>query len=433
MNLLKTSNIIAALCFVCVTSFAQQFWLQQPCPTTKYLTKIVFADTLYGWASGDSGAVIHTTDGGQNWAVQQSGTIATVEDIFFLNRQLGWLISNDFGLNGTYFFKTTNGGNNWIPSANPDTTTYFFTIYYQNSLTGFAGGLGGAIYKTTNTGSNWTKCSVDSSFYIYFPVRKIKFYDDMIGYGCGGQFDFAGVAWVTTNGGLNWSASGIAPEPDFDIKIFSPDKVIFAGGDLEYGTAIVTSTDQGMHWRYDTTSCYGVARAIAYRTPAEVWVPLSFSQRWAVNLDSGNANNWFCLPAPDTTSVYDAVFASPTVGWAVGCVGYICTGTLLKYNTSVIGLSEQHNNVPGRFVLYQNYPNPFNPTTSIKYYLPSSSDVEITFFDALGREIRRLHENNLQAGFHSAVFNGTDLASGVYFYRVRAGDFIDFKKMVLIK
>ncbi len=418
---------------ICHSLISQQYWLQQPCPTTKYLTRVVFVDTSYGWASGDSGVVIHTTNGGASWAVQQTGTDVFVEDIFFLNRQIGWLIANDFGPEGTYFFKTTNGGSNWTPDVNPDTASYFFTIYYQNSLTGFAGGLGGVIYKTTNTGVNWTRSSIDSSFYIYFPVRRIKFYDSMIGYACGGQFDFAGVAWVTTNGGLSWSANGIAPEPDFDFKIFSADKVIFAGGDLEYGTAVVTSTDQGMHWRYDTTGCYGVARAITYRTPSEVWMPLSFSQRWAVNLDSGNANYWFCIPAPDTTSVYDATFMSPTFGWAVGCFGYICTGTILKYNTSIIGLSEQHISVPERFVLFQNYPNPFNPSTVIKYYLPKSSDVELTVFDALGREVRNIRQYNLSAGFHSESFNGSGLASGVYFYRVIAGEFSDFKKMVLIK
>ena len=142
-------------------ALSQQYWLQQPCPTTKKLTRIVFADTLYGWIAGDSGAVLHTINGGQNWTVQQSETFASISDVFFLNRQKGWLIANDFGPEGSLFLKTTNGGNNWIQDVNPDTTLYFSTIYYLDSFTGFIGGYGGVIMKTTDSGAKWSRCAVD--------------------------------------------------------------------------------------------------------------------------------------------------------------------------------------------------------------------------------------------------------------------------------
>jgi photosystem II stability/assembly factor-like uncharacterized protein len=78
--------------------FAQQYWIQKPSPTTKKLTRLQFVDTLYGWASGDSGVVIHTTNSGQNWVIQNTGFDGTIEDMHFLNRNLGWAVGNDIFL-----------------------------------------------------------------------------------------------------------------------------------------------------------------------------------------------------------------------------------------------------------------------------------------------------------------------------------------------
>jgi hypothetical protein len=91
------------------------------------------------------------------------------------------------------------------------------------------------------------------------------------------------------------------------------------------------------------------------------------------------------------------------------------------------------NNLPTKYELQQNYPNPFNPLTTIKYALPQMGFVNIKIYDITGREILKLVNEYKQAGYHSIVFNGSNLASGVYFYRIEAGSFIQVKKMVLIK
>jgi hypothetical protein len=92
------------------------------------------------------------------------------------------------------------------------------------------------------------------------------------------------------------------------------------------------------------------------------------------------------------------------------------------------------NNIPDKFSLEQNYPNPFNPSTEIKYALPNSSYVTIKVYNILGREVAALinHEYK-EAGYHNVLFDGTNLASGVYFYKIEAGSYISTKKMVLIK
>ncbi len=90
--------------------------------------------------------------------------------------------------------------------------------------------------------------------------------------------------------------------------------------------------------------------------------------------------------------------------------------------------------IPQVFHLSQNYPNPFNPLTKINYDIPQNSIVKLTIYDILGREVIKLVNNEFkQPGRYVVEFNGTNLASGVYFYRIEANDFIDSKKMVLVK
>ncbi len=89
--------------------------------------------------------------------------------------------------------------------------------------------------------------------------------------------------------------------------------------------------------------------------------------------------------------------------------------------------------IPTAFKLEQNYPNPFNPTTIIEYSLPVESKVKLEIYDILGRKILVLVNKDQKAGKHSTIFNGGNLASGVYLYRIKAGNFTDTKKLMLIK
>jgi len=88
---------------------------------------------------------------------------------------------------------------------------------------------------------------------------------------------------------------------------------------------------------------------------------------------------------------------------------------------------------PADFQLVQNYPNPFNPTTTIQYRIPVKSHVILEIYNVQGRKIRTLLDSYEEAGLHSVEFNASDLSSGVYFYRINAGDFSEMKKMILMK
>jgi hypothetical protein len=89
--------------------------------------------------------------------------------------------------------------------------------------------------------------------------------------------------------------------------------------------------------------------------------------------------------------------------------------------------------VPWEFGLSQNYPNPFNPSTRIRFQIVEQGDVTLKVYDLLGREVRTLVDENLSPGSHETVFDATELASGVYFYRLKAGKLTATKRQLLLK
>jgi hypothetical protein len=88
---------------------------------------------------------------------------------------------------------------------------------------------------------------------------------------------------------------------------------------------------------------------------------------------------------------------------------------------------------PNNFELSQNYPNPFNPSTKINYSVSQKSDVQIIIYDILGNKVKELINREVEAGNYTAEFNAANLSSGIYFYRLQAGNFVDTKKMTLLK
>ena len=90
-------------------------------------------------------------------------------------------------------------------------------------------------------------------------------------------------------------------------------------------------------------------------------------------------------------------------------------------------------NLPKKFALHDNYPNPFNPATTIRYDLPREAHVKITVFDITGAEVVTLIDRSEPAGYHDITFTVSNLASGIYFYQMKAGDFSTVKRMVLLK
>jgi hypothetical protein len=112
----------------------------------------------------------------------------------------------------------------------------------------------------------------------------------------------------------------------------------------------------------------------------------------------------------------------------------------IKYVQGVTGVEDETGSRerPSEFDLSQNYPNPFNPTTKIEFTLAKSGFVSLQIYDVLGRKVRTLVSEHLSSGYKSVLWDGKsedgkDVASGVYFYQLKVGDFSEPKKMLLLK
>jgi hypothetical protein len=95
--------------------------------------------------------------------------------------------------------------------------------------------------------------------------------------------------------------------------------------------------------------------------------------------------------------------------------------------------SQSEGKIPDEYFLHQNYPNPFNPYTKIKFALPKPETVKIEVYNLVGQKIETLLKKSMPAGNHKVEFNAQNLSSGIYFYKIEAGEFQDVKKMILLR
>ena len=101
--------------------------------------------------------------------------------------------------------------------------------------------------------------------------------------------------------------------------------------------------------------------------------------------------------------------------------------------TVIVGIDNEIIGIPEEYSLSQNYPNPFNPVTTINFALPMNSEVQLTIYNLRGEVVTRLLDVELKAGYRTVRWDATNIASGIYFYRLRAGNFVKTKKMLLLK
>ncbi len=143
-----------------------------------------------------------------------------------------------------------------------------------------------------------------------------------------------------------------------------------------------------------------------------------------------------------TTAGVDTIFTKTIAGYKLGggddCLAIYSMGTGTNVSASrlcqgTVGISGNTYEIPSEYTLQQNYPNPFNPVTSIKFSIPASSFVNLVVYNAAGEVVNELVNGQLGAGSYNYTFNALNLASGVYFYKLTAGDFTSVKKMLLVK
>lgn len=172
--------------------------------------------------------------------------------------------------------------------------------------------------------------------------------------------------------------------------------------------------------------CCGPAATLAYIEEYD-----TVTDTWTVKSDMPTARAWLA-----TSAVNGKIYAigGTTIQSVVGIVA-----TMEEYTPeTVTSIEDKAADVPTSFVLHQNYPNPLNPSTVISYELSAASEVELTIYNPLGQKVKTLVNEKQSAGVYQVQWDGksedgVQLSSGVYIYRIKAGDFMDAKKLALIR
>ena len=397
-----------------VSQPAQTGWQRQNSNTLCPLKDMYMLNSQTGWIVGTSDTILHTTNSGINWNKISTGGFYDIRSVQFLNEQTGWLSGKE-GI----ILKTTNGGANWINQSMNEGGWWIHSMFFTSEQKGWITLDYGVVFKTTNSGYNWTPVPATVTNH---NIYSIYFVDSTRGWLCGdgGEIDH------TLNSGLNWSFQNSGTSIRLNSIYFINDSLGWAaGGDRE--GIIIKTTNAGNSWN----SIYNGSQAlrkIKFSGPDSGWV---VGDSGIVLLTTNSGLIWNRQNTGDYNNFYSTFFTSNGTGWLIG--GY---GNIFKTTTGgePIGIVNNNEGIPHQFQISQNYPNPFNPISIIKYELPKSEFVTIKVFNLLGEEVKTLVNNEYRyKGYYSVEFDGSNIASGVYFYRIETGPFIATKKMVLIK
>ncbi|MDD5360804.1 MAG: M28 family peptidase [Ignavibacteria bacterium] len=231
---------------------------------------------------------------------------------------------------------------------------------------------------------------------------------------------------IITKVGFNFASVSSQVLNEFTIKLQNTNAASLTDFVSTGWTTVYSQsyTPPGTGWQYIT-----LTTPFYYDGVNNLLVEVCFNNTsWVVNSDV------YSTPASGMTVLkYDDLQTGS------GCLDFP-TGTLQGNRPNICftydagtGSNITGVNVPVKFNLAQNYPNPFNPVTKINFALPKSGLVTLKVYDILGKEVAALLREVRQAGYYTVDFNGSDLSSGVYYYRLEAGEFADVKKMILIK
>ena len=213
--------------------------------------------------------------------------------------------------------------------------------------------------------------------------------------------------WTFTSGTYSTSVGS-------GTMALNPDAPVY--GDID----TIIAPPAGMKW-VDLLSSEGYAH------------PANLVMETTINFHVGNTGGTFPIGYAATKNTVDMMTSFNTqeidndFAW---------TDTSMQHMVTVTGASsadEQVSGFPSEYKLSQNYPNPFNPSTGFTYSLKESGNVEITVYDASGKEVRQLVNGFRAAGNYSVHFDAGDLTSGIYFYKIATNNFVKTNKMLLLK
>jgi hypothetical protein len=374
-----------------------------------------------GSANFGLGGIYRSTDEGNSWVMINNGlsTGDHINSVFSLNGNL--LEAGDRGI-----YLSTNNGDNWT-QTNISNAVNSFTILGSNL---FACG-GNNIYKSSDNGSSWNTVNSSSAATVIYSTGNDLFinknsYSDSLACGICKSTD-SGITWNPSNSGLPFTTS-VVPFPPYKQKIYPTIYSITNVGNTLFiatGTEVYKSTDGGTTWvpknnglPFSVSSLITTGNILIAGTLTGIYFSSDIGENW----------NDFTADLPTLISINAITVDNQFI--TVGTAENVWHRSI----SNITGVYEKANNIlPAEYNLSQNYPNPFNPTTTINFQIPLSSKVTLKIYDVLGREVKSLVNEFKIAGKYSVTFNATNLASGVYFYNLRAGNYVESKKMILLK
>jgi photosystem II stability/assembly factor-like uncharacterized protein len=395
------------------------------------------------------GKVVRTTNSGNNWEVTSSGTIYNLFTLSIINNNTGYsfgsygevLKTTNSGFNwntsycGTYYeliyskffdentgiaasnyalVKTTNGGLNWTVKNSPNSIR---CIHFPNSTVGFL--LSSTkVFKTNDSGDNWTQTYEFSTY-----QEKLFFCNSNIGFTGG----FSGEMKKTTDGGYNWITLYSGCNDEITSIYFMDSITGYVSYFLSY--LISKTTNGGINWINIASNDMNYVKSFYFINNNTGYLSTD-NPPYSIMKTTNGGNNW-TKQLTGNYSLNAVSFVDSSVGYAAGSLGVILKTT----NGGSVWVSNNSQEIPKSFELFQNYPNPFNPITNIKYQITNNlpRQVIIRVYDILGKEVATLVNEKQSPGIYEVTFNGNNFASGVYFYRIQVGNFMQVKKMVLIK
>jgi photosystem II stability/assembly factor-like uncharacterized protein len=409
----STFSFVAVLIsIILLNSNIKSQWVDTGCPFGGYVYAIAVAEPII-FIGTDQAGVYRSTDSGVSWSQANSGlTITSVSSLAFSGSSL--FAGTTYG----GIFRSTDNGSNWT-EVNTGLSVLFINTLALSGSNIYAGArhsvTGGGVFLSTNNGDNWS----------YIGLTDQEVYSLAIS----GNNIFAGTdggVFVTTNNGVNWTAvnSGLNADLVYALEI--------SDGNLYAGTSdgIFYSVDNGSNWTNISSALLDdkIIRSIALYS-SNIIVGTG---GYGAYLSTNNGISWEENDKgfPNSFSEIFALTISNTKIYAGTLFRGAWERPLTDYVTDVEIVSD---NLPLSFNLAQNYPNPFNPSTVISYQLPRGGEVSLIVYDILSNEIITLVDEYKPAGRYEVEFNASKLTSGAYFYQLKTGDFLQTRKMILIK
>lgn len=405
-------KLIFKIAFFLISCNLYSQWFTQPSGTTNTLKAVYFVNENTGFIIGEN-LILSTSNAGLNW--NNSILQGRNNDILFVNNNTGFICSDSGKIH-----KTTNTGVSWN-LINSGTSNTLMRISFQNENTGIVVGFNRTILKTINSGISWINLLTNNDTLNFFGCKIID-NDNYIVTGSSSSI------YRTTNSGADWIPSTMGVVNPLWVPAFINDNTGWITGCCGM---FIKTTDAGVNWSPEiyltlgytlytmkfinnTTGYVCGDNGILYRTTNE-------------------GNSWDSTATGTNEILYSMFMVNQNTGWAVGNYGTILKTTNGGGPGYTIGIQPISNEIPKHFSLSQNYPNPFNPATKIKFEIPKLSNTKVTVFDILGKEVMTLVNEEITPGIYEIDFDGSKLASGIYYYNLITNNFSITKKMVLVK